>query len=251
VSSVFVANRHYDRAIGLAQRFGGRALRFDALPAQLESADIVLSSTASPHHIIERDELAAVMAARDRRPLLLIDLAVPRDIDPAVAELPGVFLRDVDDLQRVVERNLSGRESEARRAEALLDHEVGRFTRWLETLEVVPTIAALNERGEEVARQVLAENANRWESLADADRERIELVAATVARRLLQQPMLRLKARGDERTTYAYVQALRELFGLEVERGSAFAASERPDEAVEPASADVTPIRRRRGRRRR
>src|SRR6185436_20795104 len=98
-SSVFVANRHYERAIGLAQRFGGQAVRFDTLPAELERADIVLSSTGSPHSIIEREELDAVMVARGGRPLLLIDIAVPRDIDPSVRSLDGVHLRDIDDLQ--------------------------------------------------------------------------------------------------------------------------------------------------------
>ena len=104
VSSVFVANRHYDRAIGLAHRFGGHAVRFESLPAELERADIVVSSTGSPHHIVERAELEAVMAARSGRPLLLIDIAVPRDIDPVVREIDGVHLRDIDDLQRMVER---------------------------------------------------------------------------------------------------------------------------------------------------
>jgi glutamyl-tRNA reductase len=251
VRSVFVANRHYDRAIGLAQRFGGQAIRFDMLPAELEKADIVLSSTGSPHHIVEREELAAVMSARDGRPLLLIDIAVPRDIDPAVAELEGVYLKDIDDLQRVVERRLSGHEGEARRAEALLDHELDRFRRWLGTLDVVPTIAALHERGEAVVRQVLSENDPRWESLGEADRERLELVAATIVKRMLREPTHRLKARGDDRRTYAYVQALRELFGLEAESRSVFEPT--PEEpAADPArDASVTPIRRtrRRGRR--
>jgi glutamyl-tRNA reductase len=249
VRSVFVANRHYDRAIGLAQRFGGQAVRFDMLPAELEKADIVVSSTASPHHIVEHDELAAVMAARSGRPLLLIDIAVPRDIDPAVADLDGVFLRDIDDLQRVVERGVSGREAEARRAEALLDHELDRFRRWLGTLDVVPTIAALHGRGEAIVRQVLAENEGRWESLSEADRERLELLAGTIVRRLLNEPTLKLKARGEEQKTYAYVQALRELFGLELQAESAFEGGRAQEDASKDAS--VTPIRRKQSRGRR
>jgi glutamyl-tRNA reductase len=250
VSSVFVANRHYDRAIGLAQRFGGHAVRFDLLPAELEKADIVLSSTGSPHHIVEREELQSVMTARKGRPLLLIDIAVPRDIDPGVRHLEGVHLRDIDDLQRMVERNLSGREADARRAEALLEHELERFHRWLGTLDAVPTIAALHGRGEAIARQVLAENSGRWESLTDADRARLELMAGTIVRRLLHEPTKRLKASADEGGTYAYVQALRELFGLDTEKLSAFEArqSESPadtDDSDAPA-AEVTSIRSRR-----
>jgi glutamyl-tRNA reductase len=251
VTSVFVANRHYDRAIGLAQRFSGTAVRFDELPAELERSDIVVSSTGSPHHIIEREGLEAVMASRQGRPLLLIDIAVPRDIDPRVAELEGVVLRDIDDLQRVIERNVSGREAEARRAEGMIDHELERFTRWLETLEVLPTIAALRERAESVVREVLTENDERWQSLTDADRERLELLAATIAKRLFHQPILRLRARGDEHVTYAYLQALRELFGLD-EEGSAFrSAASRPAESQtgEAERSQVTPLRRRSSRR--
>jgi glutamyl-tRNA reductase len=249
VRSVFVANRHYDRAIGLAQRFGGQAVRFDMLPAELEKADIVLSSTASPHCIVERAELAAVMKARGGRPLLLIDIAVPRDIDPGVAEIEGVFLKDIDDLQRLVERRLSGREAEVRRAESLLDHDLDRFVRWLGTLEVVPTIAALQDRGAAIARQVLTENDTRWESLSEADRERLELLAATIVKRLLREPTLRLKARGDDQQTYAYVQALRELFGLEAEPQSAFETAPAPAGEARPRDASVTPIRRKQSRR--
>jgi glutamyl-tRNA reductase len=256
VDSVFVANRHYDRAIGLAQRFGGKAVRFDDRPAELVRADIVVSSTGSPHHIVEREELEAVVESRRARPLLLIDIAVPRDIDPNVAGLEGVVLRDIDDLQRVVERNLSGRAAEAQRAEALIDHELERFTRWLETLEVVPTIAALRARGEAIARQVLAENRGRWEALSEADQERLELLAATIAKRVFQQPILRLKAHGDEHVAYAYIQALRELFGLESEPDSAFAggtqAPEQPpaERFDKQAGAEVTSLRRRRAKRR-
>jgi glutamyl-tRNA reductase len=252
VSSVFVANRHYDRAIGLAHRFGGQAVRFEALPAELEQADIVVSTTGSPHHIIEHDELEAVMAARRGRPLLLVDIAVPRDIDPVVREIEGVHLRDIDDLQRMVERKLSGLDAEARRAEALLEHELGRFQRWLGTLDVVPTIAAMHERGEEIARQVLAENSGRWESLSETDRERLAVVASAIVKRLLHQPTLNLKARGEDQRTYAYVQALRELFGLEVRERSAFDALPPAEPERRPAGgAEVTAIRSRRRRQRR
>jgi glutamyl-tRNA reductase len=250
VHSIFVANRHYDRAIGLAQRFGGQAVRFDMLPSELEKADIVVSATGSPHSIVERDELATVMTARGGKPLLLIDIAVPRDIDPAVGELEGVFLRDIDDLQRVIERKLSGHEAESRRAEALIEHELERFQRWLKTLDVVPTIAALHGHAEAIARQVLAENAPRWQSLSEGDRERLGLVAATIVKRLLQEPTLRLKARGEEQRTYVYVQALRELFGLDAEAESAFesGAAARPEQ---PLEAQVTQLRRSRSRKRR
>jgi glutamyl-tRNA reductase len=217
VATVFVANRHYNRAIGLAQRFGGRAVRIDQLPGRMEDADIVVSSTNSPHHLIERDDLELVMERRDGRPLLLVDLAVPRDIEPECREVPGVTLHDVDDVQATADRNAAGREAEARRAARLLETELLRFERWLGSLEAVPTIAALRRRAEEVVARVLAENEPRWESLSDADRERLALMARAIANRLLHEPTLQLKRSAEDEDAYARVHALRELFGLDVD----------------------------------
>ena len=214
VSTVFVANRRYDRALGLAQRFGGEAVAFDDLPGQLESADIVVSSTGAPHQILGRDELELVAAHRPNRPLVLIDLAVPRDIDPDLAGCPGIALYDMDDLQRTVADNLGGREAEAARARELVAEEVDRFERWLASLDVVPTISALRQHGEQVVEHVLRDNESRWESLSAGDRERVEALARSVVSRLLHEPTLRLKGSVGEESSYRYVHALRELFGL-------------------------------------
>jgi glutamyl-tRNA reductase len=217
VATVFVANRHYDRAIGLAQRFGGTAVRFDELPEQLAVADIVVSATNSPHHIVERDDIAEVMSGRDGRPLLMVDIAVPRDIEPACREIPGVSLHDIDDVQQIVERNASGREAEAKLAERIIEAELDRFERWLGSLEVVPTISALRGRADEIVRRVLAENDARWESLSEADRERVGTMAKAIASRLLHEPTLQMKRSAGSDDAYLYVSALRELFGLDAE----------------------------------
>ncbi len=233
VATVFVANRRYDRAIGLAQRFGGSAIRFEELPEQLAAADIVVSATNSPHHIIEHDDIAQVMATREGRPLLLIDIAVPRDIEPACRQIAGVSLHDIDDVQQIVERNASGREAEAKRAERILEAELERFEGWLASLEVVPTISALRLRGEEIARRVLAENESRWESLSEADRDRLNAMAKAIASRLLHEPTLRMKRAAGSDDAYLFVSALRELFGLD------------PDSEPEAeAGASVTELRR-------
>ncbi len=222
VETVFVANRRYDRAIGLAQRFGGSAVRFDDLPAELARTDIVVSSTASPHQILDRDDLELTMSERPDRPLVLIDIAVPRDVDPSARDLPGVALYDMDDLQRAAARGRSVREAEASRARALVDEEVDRFDSWLASLDVVPTIAALRERGESIVQTVLRENENRWESMSESDRQRLTVMARAVVSRLLHEPTLRLKqavasAEDDDpaRDSYFHIQALRELFGLD------------------------------------
>jgi glutamyl-tRNA reductase len=233
VRTVFVANRHYDRAIGLAQRFDGTAVRFDELPAQLEATDIVVSATNSPHHIVEREGLEQVMAARDGRPLIAIDIAVPRDIEPECREIAGVSVYDIDDVQQIVERNASGRESEAHGAERIIEAELDRFERWLASLEVVPTIAALRGRGEEVVRRVLAENESRWETLSEADRERVETMARAVASRLLHEPTLRMRRAAGSDDAYEYLSALRELFGLEVETEAGAGAPAARDNVTE------------------
>jgi glutamyl-tRNA reductase len=236
VNTVFVANRHYDRAIGLAQRFEGSAVRFEELPEQLEAADIVVSATNSPHHIVERDGLEQVMKDRQDRPLLAIDLAVPRDIEPDCREIPGVSVHDIDDVQQIVERNASGREAESRRAERIIEAELDRFKRWLASLEVVPTISALRERGDEIVRRVMAENENRWEGLGEADRERMEAMAKAIASRLLHEPTVRMRRAAGNDDAYYFVSALRELFGLDI-----------GTEPEADASSNVTELRRREG----
>jgi glutamyl-tRNA reductase len=228
VETVFIANRRHNRAIGLAQRFGGRAVRIEELPTRMERADILVSSTNSPHHIVEREELELVMAAREGRPLLMVDLAVPRDIEPECREVAGVSVHDVDDVQAIAERNASGRAAEAKRAERLVDAELSRFQGWIGSLEVVPTIAALRRRADEVVERVLAENEHRWETLSAADRERVATLARAVASRMLHEPTLRLKRGTGDDDSYLYVSALRALFGL--------------DSGTEPLAADAAEV---------
>jgi glutamyl-tRNA reductase len=224
VHTLFVANRRYDRALGLAQKFGGRAVTFEDMPRELESADIVVTSTGAPHQIVGREELEFVAASRMGRPLVMIDLAVPRDIEPSVRDCPGIALYDMDDLQRAVARNLDARVAEAEEALVLVRQDVERFEEWIASLDVVPTISALRRRADEVVRQVLDENEPRWETLSEADRERVEVMARAVVSRLLHEPTVRLKERGS----YHYLHTLRELFGLD------------PAPAEEAPAAEVT-----------
>ena len=226
--TIFVANRHADRARSLAERFGGEVRGLDRLPETLEQADIVVASTASPHAIVGRDELALVMAAREGRPLLLIDIAVPRDIDPACAEIEGVTLRDIDDLQAVVEHNLAGRAADVPAADAIVEEEIVRFARWLGTLDARPTIAALRGRADEIVERVLEENAGRWESASARDLARIEALARAVVSRLLHEPTIRLASLDAERR-HGSVELLRDLFALR--EGDAAAPAAPPAQA--------------------
>ncbi|HSD80441.1 MAG TPA: glutamyl-tRNA reductase [Solirubrobacteraceae bacterium] len=237
VATIFVANRRAHRALALADRFGGSVVALDELPGLLERADIVVTSTASPHAIIGAEELEVVMRVRGERPLMLVDIAVPRDVEPACGDLPGVHRYDIDDLQAVVARNIEVREGERERAEAIVESELRRFAAWLAQRDVAPTLQALREHGAAIVDRVLAENAARWESASPRDVARVEAVARSVMQRLLHEPTIRLKAL-EEAGDHGRQQVVRELFGLE-EGTSAETA-----ETAEPA--DVRELRRRR-----
>ena len=224
--TVFVASRRRDRALSLARRYGGRSVSFDELPHALERAGIVLAATASPHLLLEARELAEVMQARRGRPMLLIDLAVPRDIDSACAEIGGVSLYDIDDLQAVISRNRKVRQAEARKAEGIIEEEIQHFAAWMGSLEVLPTLSALRAHATAIAEQVVRENAGRWESASPRDLERIDALARAVVNRLLHDPTVRMKELRDDRV-HARMALVRDLFGIAADEG-ALAGDELP-----------------------
>ena len=232
VRTVFVASRRRDRAISLARRYGGTSLSFDELPEALLHADIVVAATASPHLLLEVRELAAVMEERAGRPMLLIDLAVPRDIDASCAEIDGVSLHDIDDLHAVATRNRKVRQGEARKADGIIEEEIQKFAVWLGSLEVLPTLAALRSHAIEIAEQVLSENAGKWESVSDRDLQRIDALARAVVSRLLHDPTLRMKDMRDDRV-HARMALVRDLFGLAVPGGELAEAPEQPEQLAE------------------
>jgi glutamyl-tRNA reductase len=221
---VFVASRRRQRALSLARRYGGESLMFDELPHALERADILVTATASPHLLLEARELAEVMTARSGRPLLLIDLAVPRDVDSSCGELDGVSLYDIDDLQAVVTRNRRVRQAEARKAEGIIEQEIQHFAAWLGSLEVLPTLTALRVHATEIASQVVSENAGKWERASARDLERVDAIAHAIVKRLLHGPTARLREHRDDRM-HARMAMIRDLFGLEVESGTPAAGS--------------------------
>jgi glutamyl-tRNA reductase len=246
VRTVFVASRRRDRAISLARRYGGTSLSFDELPEALLHADIVVAATASPHLLLEARELAAVMEERAGRPMLLIDLAVPRDIDASCAEIDGVSLHDIDDLHAVATRNRKVRQGEARKADGIIEEEIQKFAAWLGSLEVLPTLAALRSHAIEVAEQVLSENAGKWESVSERDLQRIDALARAVVSRLLHDPTLRMKEMRDDRV-HARMALVRDLFGLAVPGSELADAREQPEPLAEvrelPSRPDARGIR--------
>lgn len=243
VTTLFIANRRAERARSLAARFGGRVGSLDELPDRLLDADIVVASTSSPHPIVGADEMRLVMGAREGRPIVLIDIAVPRDIEHGCAEVPGVTLLDMDDLQATVARNMEVREGERERAEEIVVAEIERFSGWMAQQTATPTISALREHGNAIVERVLAENDGRWESASPRDVARVEAIARAVMQRMLHEPTIRMKAL-EHSGGHGRLAVLRELFGLDEvpeEAAGRSAASADP----EGSEAEVRPLRRR------
>lgn len=228
VSGVIVSNRSFDRAQFLAAQFGGRAVHFDELYEWMVKADIVISATAAAHYVIKPEPMAAVMRRRNARPIFMIDIAVPRDIDPEVGHLPGVSLYDIDSLQSVVDANLAERRRAAAAAEAIIDHELSEFLRSLEVRYVVPTVTALKRRGEEIKQRELQKALNRLGDLTDHDIKVISTLANSIVNQLLHEPVTRLKAYALTDEGAAYAEALQKLFGLEPEEEEVSAAMWEP-----------------------
>ena len=206
-SIAYVANRSAAGAAELAARFGGAALALDEVAARLGEVDVVLTSTAAPGLVIEPKDVPA----RRRRPLFFIDIAVPRDVDPAVHKLDGCFLYDIDDLEAVVSETIAGRRAEAEVAERLVVEEAERFREWRASLEVVPAISSLRVYAEGIRSSELAKLA----SLPEGERRRLEAITAQILNKLLHEPTVRMKQAAADGDGEAYAEAIRYLFGLD------------------------------------
>jgi glutamyl-tRNA reductase len=217
VASVMVANRTFERAVELAEKFEGHAIPYDELFEHMRSADIVISSTSAPGYVIDREQVAGVMRGR-RAPLFLIDIAVPRDIDPAVNDVANAFLYDIDDLNGVVESNLEERMREARRAEVIIDEELAEFESWLETMEVVPTIAAIRAEAERMRKEEYAKALKRLGDLSERDLATIDALSQAIVNKMLHGPTTRLREAAAEKNGYEHVEVARRLYGLDNER---------------------------------
>jgi glutamyl-tRNA reductase len=206
-----VANRTLTHGEDLARSLGAGALALDAVGGELEQVDVVVSATSASGHVLGRDDVAAALKARKGRPLLLVDLAVPRDLDPAINDLDGCFLYDVDDLEAVVAETLSGRRGEAARAERLVAEEADRFREWQAALDVVPTIASLRALAEEIRDSELARAGGR---LSERERRHVESVTSQILAKLLHLPTIRMKEAAAAADGVVYADVVRHLFGL-------------------------------------
>ena len=214
IHRLWVANRTYERAVQLAERFGGSAVPFDQLFSEMVEVDVVISSTAAPGYVVHRDRLDRVMRERRNRPMFLIDIAVPRDIDPTIKDLYNVFLYDIDDLQAMVAANIQQREREARKAEQIVGEAAALFDAWVRSLDVMPILIALRKRFDELREAEFGRVANKFDGMTEKDRQLVEGMMKRYANKLLHGFMSHVKACGGSENGAVCLAAIQCLFGL-------------------------------------
>jgi len=219
VAKVLVTNRTFERAEKLASEFNGKAVPFEHFVDHLAATDIVLTSTGAPNFILGQRQMEDVLHRRKNRPMFLIDIAVPRDIDPKVNDIDNAYLYDVDDLQGVVQANLKERKKEAGKAEAIVEQEIGQFYQWLANLEVKPTIIALRRKFEDIRQQELDKTFGNLKDLSAKQRKSIEAMATAMINKILHPPTSLLKQTQEDTSGEDYVDAVRRLFDLPAPTG--------------------------------
>jgi glutamyl-tRNA reductase len=231
VAEIVITSRTAAHADALAADVGGHTIPWGEMRQAMARADIVMTATGSQRPIISRDDVEAVTGRRRAEPLFIIDVAVPRDVDPAVSEIEQVFLYNVDDLQGIVQENLARRGAEIARAEAIVAEELTRFTAWQRSRRAIPTVVALRQRFDDIRRAELQRLDTRLSGLPPEARARLDEVTRLIVEKLLLEPTEQLKALPDEETQAAYTEAVSRLFRLG------------EGEAAEPAAGDAEALR--------
>ena len=216
IGSILIANRTKSKATELADRFGGQVVEFDDLKSQLRSADIVISSVEGPGFVLTAGDLSRAMKERANRPLLILDLGVPRNIDPAANKIENTFLHDIDALQIIIDRNLEKRKGEIKKVERINEEELERFLRWQNSLQVNPTIEQLETRAEGIRQEEVQKHHHRFRP---EEREILEILTKRIVNKILHLPIINLKngqgRRDDE--TVRMIATVQKLFGLSSE----------------------------------
>jgi len=217
ITQIIVANRTYERACSLAEEFNGVPCNFDEFPERLKDVDIVISSTGAPGFVITPEKVKSALKSRRNSPMFLIDIAVPRDIDPKVNDLDNVFVYDIDDLQNVVDSNLAERKKEAEKAEKIIEEELEAFTGWVKSLQVKPLLVNLRSEVEKVKEAELSELKKKLSNLTEKDERAIEAFANAIINKLLHHPTVFLKEVGNSEDSYLYLEAFKRIFNLKRE----------------------------------
>lgn len=213
-NDITFVNRTYTRAEALANQFGGKSLTWYQLEEALVWADAVICVTGAPHIIIYRHDIEAVLQKRDNRPLVITDIAVPRDVEAAVRELAGVQVYDIDDLQSVVDTNVELRKAAVPQVESIIQQEMARFAEWYHSRQITPVIKTLREWAQSIADDELVQTLNRLSDADERTRQIVSHMAHRLVNRLLHEPTARLRVQASEGNGYGYAHAVRELFAL-------------------------------------
>ncbi|GBL38908.1 glutamyl-tRNA reductase [Nitrospirota bacterium] len=214
VRHVRVTTRNPQHGLELAEQFGGTAVPFEQFREDMASADIVLVSTGAAHSLVSEDDVQRSVRQRQNRPMFLIDISVPRNIDPAVRHVDNAFLFDIDDLKARVEQNRGGRLEEAEKAERIVVDEVKVVRQWLQSLEVTPTIMALRTKADDIKRVEMEKTLGRLANLSASERELVEAMASSIVNKLIHNTMVTLKAEVNSSDGAAFVEAARRFFSL-------------------------------------
>ncbi len=221
VAHIVIANRTLSRAVRLAERFGGQAVSLEELPEQLLGSDIIISSTGAGQFLLTQEQVKAAMRRRRQAILFLIDIAVPRDLDPRINDLENVYLYNIDDLKEVVEANVARRQEAAAQAERLVAAETLKFMEWLKTLGVFPTIVALQEKARAICQQEMKKTLGHLGPLTPEQTQALEVLTRSVANKLLHDPIIFLKRNHHSRRAAMEVNLVRRLFNLDPDQEEA------------------------------
>src|SRR3972149_582027 len=216
IKEIVVSTRNYDRALNLAQTYNGRAVRFENFLEEMGRSDVVICSTGAPDYIIRSEHMQNIIHKRKNRPIFLIDISVPRNIDPAVNKIDNVFLYDIDDMQAVVEANRRTRKEEADKGEQIIVEEVETFSKWFKSLEVVPAIVALREKVEDIRRKELERVTDKLRTLTPEEIAAVEGLTNTIVSKILHGPLVALKSEANSNNGLLYVETIKKIFNLEV-----------------------------------
>jgi glutamyl-tRNA reductase len=212
VINIVIANRTYETGCNLAKEFNGRAIKFDEYLDELAHMDILICSTGAQKYVLMKDQMQKVMKERKNRPMFLIDISVPRNIDPAINDLDNVYLYDVDDLKGVVDTNILERQKEAEKAEEIIEEEIETFKKWLSSLDSVPVVIALREKAEAIKKEEVEKLLNRLPEIGDKEKKAIEGLASSIINKLIHAPTVALREDSEDRDIM--IATIKRLYGL-------------------------------------
>ncbi|KKB35111.1 Glutamyl-tRNA reductase [Bacillus thermotolerans] len=216
-TKVTVVNRTFDKAVALAEKFDGRAKTLEELQCAIVEADILISSTGSSEYIVTKERMAAVEKMRKGKPLFMVDIAVPRDLDPAIADLESIFLYDIDDLEGIVEANLAERQKAAEKIELMIEAEIVAFNEWLNMLGVVPVISALRQKALSVQAETMQSIERKMPNLTERERKVLNKHTKSIINQLLKDPILQAKELAGDKNSAEKLALFMKIFNIEEE----------------------------------